>query len=469
MEERKKEELAQLYALRAGLSAVAVKQDEVKRLKETTSAELKGQSERYGHAQQHCATLRADLQKATRQVQEAEKAYEKAVWDTEHIELHWQNERKSKEQAYRTALSCYQTDLARTKQENASRKRENIGDTFKYIFAIIGFILLLGGILIGEFFLNRYFIQDVQSSGGFFAWVFCIIFIILAVGAGIALIVCLFKFVAPEVHDLKPTFWSRSETPQAPQPIDEQEFDENHFAIFKQKYANACEQAEKQLNDAIQKQQKLQADLNGEEQASTALQQNLERSKKENRQSLARQYQIGSSVYQSLQNQFSDLLDERDWNNLDLVIYAYETGRADSIKESLLYLDNRLHHERVESMIAEATHAITQTIQANMRDLAVNMTKCFKVLSDEMVNISEGIANASKIMVANAEMQYHMHKSTENLISSAAAKIDYMSALQKMQNVSSQKLAEENQVFLSQARAYMDQAAVQMRNNGGRI
>ena len=287
-------------------------------------------------------------------------------------------------------------------------------------------------------------------------------------GAGIAGIVCLFKFVAPEIHDLKPIFWSRGTAPQAPQPIDEKEFDEKHFAIFKQKYANAREQAKKRLDDAIQKQQNLQADLNGGEQASTALQQNLEQSKKETRQILARQYQIGSAVYQSLQNQFSDLLDERDWNNLDLVIYAYETGRADSIKESLLYLDNRLHHERVESMIAEATHAITQTIQANMRDLALNMTKCFKVLSDEMVNISDGIATASKIMVANAEMQYHMHESTQNLISSAAAKINYMSALQTKQNVSSQKLAEENQVFLSQARSFMDQATVQMRNNGGR-
>lgn len=69
--------------------------------------------------------------------------------------------------------------------------------------------------------------------------------------------------------------------------------------------------------------------------------------------------------YRELLEQFSSLLDERDWKNLDLVIYQIETGRADSIKEALHQVDRELQTERIVKSVfnAAAMQATLQTLR----------------------------------------------------------------------------------------------------------
>lgn len=94
------------------------------------------------------------------------------------------------------------------------------------------------------------------------------------------------------------------------------------------------------------------------------------------------------AMYSSLANVFSYLVDERDWANLDYLIYAIETGRADTIKEALQLLDREKQTDR-----------IVAAIQAASREIAQLLVSGFTALSNQ---ISSGIAMLSQQIQANS-------------------------------------------------------------------
>ena len=63
------------------------------------------------------------------------------------------------------------------------------------------------------------------------------------------------------------------------------------------------------------------------------------------------------------------VLDERDWSNLDLIIYELETGRAESIKEALQQADLAIRHNEIKQLMQTATDAICKSIRSGMRDI----------------------------------------------------------------------------------------------------
>lgn len=66
-----------------------------------------------------------------------------------------------------------------------------------------------------------------------------------------------------------------------------------------------------------------------------------------------------SAYYKSLCEEFSRVLNERDWQNLDLIIFKIETRRADSVKEALQLIDR----EGVNpTALREANQSVAQTI-----------------------------------------------------------------------------------------------------------
>ncbi len=119
----------------------------------------------------------------------------------------------------------------------------------------------------------------------------------------------------------------------------------------------------------------------------------------------------GKALYEGLLEQFRKTIDERDWKNLDYVIYAIETGRADSMKEALQMLDKELQTERLERSMAMASEQISQTVSHGLRNLQAQMEVCFHALTDEVHSsarmitgaIREGAARTSAMIAASAE------------------------------------------------------------------
>ena len=78
----------------------------------------------------------------------------------------------------------------------------------------------------------------------------------------------------------------------------------------------------------------------------------------------------GLAMYDALVKTFSSILDERDWKNLDLVIYYLETGRALDIREALQQVDRQHQNDALVRVMQEAQSAISMSIQRSTFALA---------------------------------------------------------------------------------------------------
>lgn len=95
-----------------------------------------------------------------------------------------------------------------------------------------------------------------------------------------------------------------------------------------------------------------------------------------------------NEFYMALKKQFSHILDERDWQNLDLVVYELETRRADNIKEALQLFDRELQTERIQQTIALATEQICYELRRGFAELKTTIIECCRVISAQLEAVS---------------------------------------------------------------------------------
>lgn len=67
-------------------------------------------------------------------------------------------------------------------------------------------------------------------------------------------------------------------------------------------------------------------------------------------------------LYSALEKEFSALLDPRDWKYVDLVIFYFETGRAESMKEALQLVEREVQTQRIVGAIEMASERVCRTI-----------------------------------------------------------------------------------------------------------
>lgn len=102
-------------------------------------------------------------------------------------------------------------------------------------------------------------------------------------------------------------------------------------------------------------------------------------------------------VYVSLVQTCADLLDERDWQYLDLLIYYYETRRADSLKEALQLVDREKQTEMIASAVKAASSEICSSIHNAAQVMSVTIAECCKLICDNMNANTAALLNASAL------------------------------------------------------------------------
>ncbi len=96
-----------------------------------------------------------------------------------------------------------------------------------------------------------------------------------------------------------------------------------------------------------------------------------------------------TAFYRALSEQFNWLLDERDWQHLDLVIYQIETRRADSVKEALQLVDRELQTERIQRTIGVATQTIFNTLTCGFTRLQSSIDICCVKIGLNLCGVSD--------------------------------------------------------------------------------
>ncbi len=103
---------------------------------------------------------------------------------------------------------------------------------------------------------------------------------------------------------------------------------------------------------------------------------NIERAisqEKENQKAVIIQFK---AAYTTMKKMFASFIDERDWRNLDYIIFCFETGRALDMRDALLQVDKENRAERLEKAINGAVKEINQSI----RNATVSMQKSMQEL-----------------------------------------------------------------------------------------
>ena len=157
-----------------------------------------------------------------------------------------------------------------------------------------------------------------------------------------------------------------------------------------------------------------------------------EKYKKVKAEAIAKTYPL----YMTLKGEEGAIVSESDWENLDLIIYYFETGRATTVKEALFLVDRQKQTEaivkaienagnQIAQTIATATYALMQTINAACTEICNNI----KVVSGHLATISAGISSIAggvSSLVDAAELQNALLSQANRSSADIAADVAYM-------------------------------------------
>lgn len=165
-----------------------------------------------------------------------------------------------------------------------------------------------------------------------------------------------------------------------------------------------------------------------------------------------------SEIWDTLVKSYGELLDVRDWNILDLVIWQLETGRAETLKEALQLADRETQTDRIVQTMKSASEAIAQRIDMGFGNLqtqlsnsfytlAVGLTKATSIISSQISSssnrLAEKIDKSNQTTAALYESQrsgmIEANRNLEQLFSQSSLQ----SALSEKAYLSSQNLIDE--------------------------
>lgn len=89
-------------------------------------------------------------------------------------------------------------------------------------------------------------------------------------------------------------------------------------------------------------------------------------------------------IIQALRDSYSYLIDMRDWENIDLIIYSLETRRADNMKEALQVVDGERRTNRITTAITRANMEIRNSIKDGLSNLRSEINANFCTLSQQI-------------------------------------------------------------------------------------
>ena len=108
----------------------------------------------------------------------------------------------------------------------------------------------------------------------------------------------------------------------------------------------------------------------------------------------------------------------RDWKYTDTLIYYFETGRADSVKEALQHLDREIQTNEIIKTIERSTNYICNTIRACTREITARLDRISEQLSE--------ISFKQNIMIGQQALQTALMAKMASYSQSLAEDVNYM-------------------------------------------
>ena len=144
-----------------------------------------------------------------------------------------------------------------------------------------------------------------------------------------------------------------------------------------------------------------------------------------------------NDLYEKCVIKHGKFLDPSDWKNLDLVYYYLDTGRSDTIKESLQLLDQKKHTEaiiheirmakddicyKIESSTSRITNSLSRLTET-VAQVGISMCESNKAIFSNISNLSEQISYQNELsykqisaMDVNNALQKKANKTMEDML-----------------------------------------------------
>lgn len=142
-----------------------------------------------------------------------------------------------------------------------------------------------------------------------------------------------------------------------------------------------------------------------------------------------------STLYNKLLETFSPFLHSGDWKNIDYLIFLFETGRADDLKESLQLLDN-------ENRFLDLKQTISQTGTTLCNMLKNGLTELSQNIQNGINKINDTIIKSTEITVLSNQLLSTKLDSVQSSLSSLISAQSIQNALLQQSLVNSNKLVE---------------------------
>ena len=163
----------------------------------------------------------------------------------------------------------------------------------------------------------------------------------------------------------------------------------------------------------------------------------------------------GNVIASTLYENYSKILDMRDWENLDFIIYLFETGRVNNIKEALLIVDKERRKNEIVSAINNASTAISENINNGFTKLPESLNNRLNLLVKQVEKLSSNVVSLNQTI----EIQTERIITDLNKLNTTA---EYGNALREKANISSTQLVND----MNYIRNFAENVEIRRRNNG---
>lgn len=132
-------------------------------------------------------------------------------------------------------------------------------------------------------------------------------------------------------------------------------------------------------------------------------------------------------IYDDLVSSFSVVLDPRDWKIVDFVIFMIETGRADSIKEALIFSDQQVRNDKLIEVVRQSSESIQSSISQQFSRIKMAIDSAAQKIEERYVQnnnlLEKAVENSKKLSIAT-EMQNALMEKIETSSSTMASNIE---------------------------------------------
>ncbi len=108
-------------------------------------------------------------------------------------------------------------------------------------------------------------------------------------------------------------------------------------------------------------------------------------------------------TYKAVQEQFAEFVDERDWGNIDLIIFNYETGRALDLRDALMQVDNERRNQRLIKAVQDASSSICYSISRGFGTLQNALEHHMIILENRISKLSSQISESAELQLEAIE------------------------------------------------------------------